>query len=156
MPPKTNPKAVPSEMEPPLIGALLDRDIMCRSVPDGVLVIDHYALLDLLEGTQEEATAHPSWGNPDAPRGSRRPKPLDPDAPNPVGIAQEYCQGLGKPVPAYSFESIGTENMPMFRCVARAFEREGSGESHNKAQAKEQAARALLRSLQAAKRSRHG
>lgn len=129
---------------------------MCRATPDGVLVIDHYALLDLLEGAGEEATAHPSWGNPDASRVARRPKPLDPDAPNPVGIVQEYCQGPGKPLPEYRFEFIGTGNVPLFRCTAQSLGQEGIVEANSKAKAREQAARVLLRALQAEKRGRHG
>ncbi|MBI4021436.1 MAG: hypothetical protein HY369_04270 [Candidatus Aenigmarchaeota archaeon] len=146
MAPKTKSKAVSSEMEPPLIGALLDREIACQAHPGGVLVLDHYALLDLLEGAEAETPAGPS--------AVRKPKPLDPDAPNPVGIAQEYLQGLGKPLPEYGFEFIGTENVPLFRCTARALRRTGVAEANSKAQAKEQAARALIRDLQAGRRAR--
>lgn len=138
--------------EPALVAYLGELDISARAVEGGVLVIDHYALLDLLEGAQEPES--PARGP--APAAPRRPKPLDPDAPNPVGCAQEYCQALGKPLPEYRTETVGNEHLPMFRVTASALGKQGQAEAHNKTQAKEGAARALLRELQAARRARHG
>ena len=133
MPAKRPPAQLP---EHPLVDELVAQDIAARTVPEGVLVLDPYKLLDLM-------CAGRSGGV------------LDASGPNPIGALQEHCQKRGRPLPIYGFEAIGTDNAPMFRCTVQILGSDPcAAEGASKATAKTEAARALIRQLAPKVRSR--
>lgn len=63
---------------------------------------------------------------------------------NPKGELQEYLQARGEQPPKYSHQKFGTDNAPIFHCVARAMGESAEGDGNSKREAEQISASRLL------------
>ena len=78
-------------------------------------------------------------------------KPQEQNSTNFKGKLQEFLQGIGEKTPAYETRKEGKDNAPKFFATVAACGKSGKGEGGSKREAEQNAARALLKILQADK-----
>ncbi|MDY9925975.1 RNB domain-containing ribonuclease [Methanosarcina sp.] len=66
---------------------------------------------------------------------------------DPIFALQEYCQAKKLPLPAYSFETEGSTNKPIFTCTCTFGSSTSTGQAGKKQRAKRLAARAMILTL---------
>lgn len=74
------------------------------------------------------------------------------DEANSIGALQEFLQKSGKPLPVYEdVEKSGADNAPLFRCRVRADGKSAEGVGRKKSDARQAAAKTLLRKIKTGK-----